>query len=216
MKTEETRYSNIKRRLENHPLLAVLLISGIIIIGIGTLTDSLDKILSFSQKHLSSNQIGNKSTLNSPVSSVQNRPEPIIAVPDASTIEKESKNPQKAITSNINKEGANEAIELFPNENGSSSLISGVRLLTVLEPAFTRDRLSIINELAPKLAVLSSNELYDVLKLLYQAKRVDGLQILLPYVRKPLTDKEIDTILSLFFSRDVPKAVSLLTKSNIE
>jgi hypothetical protein len=213
-KTEETRYSKIKRRIENHPLLAVLLLLGFIIIGIGALTDSLDKILSFSQKHLSSTDIANKPSIDDQGSGVQNKSEPIIAVPDDYPIEKESILPPKVITSNVKNEGTKVESEIFPNDKDTSSLISGARLLTVLEPAFTKDRLSIINELVPKLAILSSNELHDVLKLLYPAERVDGLQVLLPYIRRPLSDKEIDKILALFYSKDVPKAVVLLTNSN--
>ena len=62
--------------------------------------------------------------------------------------------------------------------------------------------------------MLSCDELQQVLELLYLNNRFEGLKVLLPHVRKPLTDEDIDTILNLFYIKDRPKVISLLTISN--
>jgi hypothetical protein len=100
----------------------------------------------------------------------------------------------------------------LPDEN-DRSLISGTRLLALLKPAYAADRLSLIRKLAPKLAVLSGSELKEALDLLYKNQRVSGLEVLLPYIRQPLTDDEIKAVLALFYASEVPRAVSLITSS---
>jgi cytochrome c553 len=83
----------------------------------------------------------------------------------------------------------------------------------LLKPAYAADRLSLIRKLAPKLAVLSGSELKEALDLLYKNQRVSGLEVLLPYIRQPLTDDEIKAVLALFYASEVPRAVSLITSS---
>lgn len=93
------------------------------------------------------------------------------------------------------------------------SLIVGARLASLLKPAYPGDRLSLIKELGPKLAALSGSDAREALNLLYPGERVEGLKVLLSYIRKPLTDDETKAILALFYPADVPHAASLLTSS---
>ncbi len=81
-KTEETRYSKIKRRIEDHPILAILLLFVVVIIGVGALTESLDKIFSFARKYLSSTDIVNKSSPDDHGRNVQERYKQIVASND--------------------------------------------------------------------------------------------------------------------------------------
>jgi hypothetical protein len=104
------------------------------------------------------------------------------------------------------------AEKALPSEK-DRSLISGTRLLTLVKPAYKADRLSLIKKMAPRLSVLSGIELKEALDLLYANQRVSGLEILLPYTRKPLTDEEVKAVIALFYSSEVPRAVSLLTSS---
>jgi len=52
VKEDTTRVQRFFNRLQNHPILAFILIICIVIISLGTFTDSVDKLVSFAKKHL--------------------------------------------------------------------------------------------------------------------------------------------------------------------
>jgi hypothetical protein len=55
----ETKFDSILNGIKNRRYVAIALVAGVVIIAMGTLTDSIDKTLSFGNKQLSS---GNKTT----------------------------------------------------------------------------------------------------------------------------------------------------------
>jgi hypothetical protein len=50
--TEDTKVDHFIRKIKNHKLLASLVIIGLIVIAIGSFTESIDKILSFAEKRI--------------------------------------------------------------------------------------------------------------------------------------------------------------------
>jgi hypothetical protein len=100
------------------------------------------------------------------------------------------------------------------SSESTTNLISSTRLLAALKPAFPKDRLSIIKEMAPKLGVISGSELLKVLNLIFTNQRLEALPILLRHVRKPLTDDEFNAVLELFHAADVPRATLILTSKS--
>jgi len=52
MREDNTRVQRFFNQLQNHPVMAVVIIVGIVIIGLATFTDSLDKLVNLAKKHL--------------------------------------------------------------------------------------------------------------------------------------------------------------------